>query len=149
MNAFPDVLIASCIANLSEWHVSIRCPLMGAKEDNGYARGFKIAKTFFSFFGLINVQRRIRGSRPQYEQVTEALRSISEKPGFLRQEIESHALDECNWVQEPDCPTITLVDYGVVPGTSNMTLPISCIVDRVEMDLRQKRLDDRRKATVK
>ncbi len=138
---FAEVIISGCIVNLSEWYVSIRCPILHAKADDGYNRGFKIAKTYFSIFGLINIQRRIYGSHPEYEQIMDALRSTGTKwqtkPGVLMGLVGSHSFDECNWLHEPSSSTITLIDYGDVPKTGQLFC-VSYVVCSTESALRRR-----------
>lgn len=139
---YADIFIASCVANLSERYVSIRCPILSAERDGGYGRGFRIAKTYLSLFGLVNVQRRIRGSRPDYKQIMDALRSVGsewhEKPDLLLQLVGQHAFDKCNWMQSPDCSIIALIDYGDAPKM-NQDTSVAWVIGAAEFSLWHKR----------
>ncbi len=107
------------IANLSEVEVSIGCSMLRTRNE-----GFRIARTYFSFFGLLNIQKRIRGTHPTEEETTGALRYVSpkwvEKPELLLQHLGGHAVGKTNWVKEGDI--LYLVDYGDSTGNDHMSM---------------------------
>ncbi len=94
-----------------------------------------LSKTFFSFFGILNIQARQTGDSPNREALLEMFLKLPQEAQKQLQQVESHCLEPANFINTNR--GLILVDYDDGTRSKDQRLPFTVFLERWHKELRE------------